>query len=79
MPQNTKVWRCVEKLKKKYNYDGAIAICQTTTKQNYKTGKKIKTLRKKKTIQKKKKRKNTQRKRSKLEKDKDKQKGNCEK
>lgn len=66
MPQNTKVWRCVEKLKKKYKYKGAIAICQATTKQNYKTGKKIQT-QKKKPIRKKdkdknKKNKNTQRK-----------------
>ena len=61
MPQNTKVWRCVEKLKKKYKYKGAIAICQSTTKQNYKTGKKIQTIRTKKTRTKKT-RKNTQRK-----------------
>ena len=39
MPQNTRVWRCVEKLKKKYKYKGAIAICQSTTEQSYKTGK----------------------------------------
>ena len=49
MPTNTKVWRCVEKLKNKYKYKGAIAICQSSTQQNYKTGKKtIKKSKKKK-------------------------------
>lgn len=41
MPKNTRVYRCVNKLKKKYAYSKSIAICQKSTKQNYITGKKI--------------------------------------
>ena len=39
MPLNTRVGRCVTKLKKKYGYGPAIAICQKSTKQHYMTGK----------------------------------------
>jgi len=39
MPLNTRVGRCVTKLKKKYGYGPAIGICQRSTKQNYMTGK----------------------------------------
>ncbi len=46
MPLNTRVGRCVTKLKGKYGYGKAIGICQHSTKQNYLTGK---TMRKKKT------------------------------
>jgi hypothetical protein len=45
MPQDTRVYRCVHRLKKKYRLSGAIAICQKATKQSYMTGR---TLRKKK-------------------------------
>ena len=44
MPLNTRVGRCVTKLRKKYGYGKAIGICQHSTKQNYLTGK---TMRKK--------------------------------
>lgn len=39
MPLNTRVGRCVTKLKKKYGYGPAIGICQKSTKQHYMTGK----------------------------------------
>jgi hypothetical protein len=39
MPLNTRVGRCVTKLKKKYGYGKSIGICQYSTKQNYLTGK----------------------------------------
>ena len=39
MPLNTRVGRCVTKLKHKYGYGPAIGICQHSTKQNYMTGK----------------------------------------
>lgn len=43
MPKGTKCYKCVKKLKKKgYKTGSAIAICQKTTKQSYKTGKKLK-------------------------------------
>lgn len=45
MPKNTRAHRCVEKLRRKYGYSGAIGICQPSTKQSYMTGK---TLRKRK-------------------------------
>ena len=45
MPLNTRVGRCVTKLRKKYGYGKAIGICQHSTKQNYLTGK---TMRRKK-------------------------------
>ena len=48
MPKGTRVHRCVNKLKKTYSIGHSIAICQKSTKQNYKTGKK---LRKKKKTQ----------------------------
>jgi len=46
MPKNTRVYRCVKavhkstnkKGKPRYSYGDAIAICQTSTKQNYRTG-----------------------------------------
>ena len=41
MPLNTRVGRCVTKLKKKYGYGPAIGICQKSTKQDYMTGKKM--------------------------------------
>ena len=40
MPLNTRVGRCVTKLRNKYGYGKAIGICQHSTKQNYLTGKK---------------------------------------
>jgi hypothetical protein len=40
MPKGTRVYRCVKKLtRKKFTYPAAIAICQKSTKQSYKTGK----------------------------------------
>ena len=39
MPLNTRVGRCVTRLKKKYGYGPAIGICQKSTKQHYMTGK----------------------------------------
>lgn len=41
MPKGTRVYRCVKKLTrgKKFTYPAAIAICQKSTKQSYKTGK----------------------------------------
>ena len=49
MPKNTRVYRCVKavhkstnkKGKPRYSYGDAIAICQASTKQNYRTGKLI--------------------------------------
>ena len=38
MPLNTRVGRCVTKLRNKYGYGKAIGICQHSTKQNYLTG-----------------------------------------
>jgi len=46
MPLNTRVGRCVTKLRNKYGYGKAIGICQHSTKQNSLAGK---TMRKKKT------------------------------
>ena len=60
MPQNTRVYRCVKKIRKHYGYSGAIAICQHATKQSYMTGKKL-TRRKKR--RRRKKRKQTRKKR----------------
>ncbi len=51
MPLNTRVGRCVTKLRNKYGYGKAIGICQHSTKQNYLTGE---TMRKKKTRRRKK-------------------------
>lgn len=42
MPKGTRVFRCTEKLKRRYPKGVAIAICQKSTKQSYRTGKKIK-------------------------------------
>ena len=42
MPKNTRVHRCVDKLKKAKEEGAAIAICQASTKQGYATGKKLK-------------------------------------
>jgi hypothetical protein len=47
-PRNTRVYRCVQKVKKKHKIGDAIAICQSSTKQGYRTGKKL-TLKGKKT------------------------------
>ena len=44
----TRVHRCVNLLRKKYGYGGAIGICQKSTKQNYMTGKRIRKTRRKK-------------------------------
>ena len=49
MPKNTRVYRCVKAVHKStnkkgkphYSYGDAIAICQASTKQNYRTGKRI--------------------------------------
>lgn len=40
MPKGTKVARCVDKVKKKGGVN-AYAVCQASTGQSYKTGKKI--------------------------------------
>lgn len=42
MPKGTKVHKCVDDLKKSKSIGSAIAICQKSTKQSYKTGKKLK-------------------------------------
>ncbi len=42
MPKGTKVGKCVSKLKQNRSYGSAIAICQKSTGQLYKTGKKSK-------------------------------------
>ncbi len=42
MPKNTRVYRCVQKIKGEYGYGSAIAICQKSTKQAYQTGKPLK-------------------------------------
>ena len=41
-PKNTRVFRCVQKVKKKNDIGAAIAICQSSTKQSYRTGKTLK-------------------------------------
>ena len=48
MPSNTRVKRCVYKLKKTYPIGTSIAICQKSTKQSYKTGKTIRSTKKNK-------------------------------
>ena len=40
MPKNTKVGRCVSKVKRTKPIGSAIAICQKSTGMNYQTGKK---------------------------------------
>lgn len=40
MPKGTKVHRCVDKLRQSKKLGAAIAICQKSTGQSYKTGKK---------------------------------------
>lgn len=47
MPKNTRVHRCVEKLRRKYGYPGAIGICQRSTKQSYRTGRTLRKRRRK--------------------------------
>ncbi len=47
MPKNTRVYRCVQKIKDTYGYGSAIAICQKSTKQSYQTGKLLKSAKKK--------------------------------
>lgn len=42
MPKNSKVGRCVRKVGKTRPKGNAIAICQASTGQSYKTGKKAK-------------------------------------
>ena len=39
--KGTRVYRCVHKLKKKYSIGKSIAICQKSTQQGYKSGKKL--------------------------------------
>jgi len=46
MPKNTKVARCVEKVKRKGKGVNAYAICQASTGQSYATGKMLKKKRK---------------------------------
>ena len=41
-PKNTRVFRCVQKVKKKQEIGAAIAICQSSTKQSYRTGRSLK-------------------------------------
>lgn len=48
MPEDTKVHRCVEKVKAKGGGANAYAVCQSATGQSYKTGRKIVVNRKKK-------------------------------
>ena len=52
-PKNTRVFRCVQKVKKKQEIGAAIAICQSSTKQSYRTGKSLKEGRRKKKTRKK--------------------------
>ena len=40
--KNTRVFRCVKKVKKTRKIGAAIAICQSSTKQNYRTGRRLK-------------------------------------
>ena len=40
--KNTRVFRCLQKVKKTRKIGAAIAICQSSTKQNYRTGKRLK-------------------------------------
>lgn len=40
--KNTRVFRCVQKVKKTRKIGAAIAICQSSTKQNYRTGRRLK-------------------------------------
>ena len=40
--KNTRVFRCVKKVKKTRKMGAAIAICQSSTKQNYRTGRRLK-------------------------------------
>ena len=47
MPKDTRVYRCVQKIKDTYGYGSAIAICQKSTKQSYQTGKPLKSAKKK--------------------------------
>jgi len=42
MPKNTKVARCVRKVKAKGGAKNPYAVCQASTGQSYQTGKKIK-------------------------------------
>ena len=42
MRKNTRVFRCVQKVKKTRKIGAAIAICQSSTKQNYRTGRRLK-------------------------------------
>lgn len=42
MPSNTKVGRCVRKVKRTRSTGSAIRICQASTGQSYKTGRKPK-------------------------------------
>ena len=44
--KQTRVRRCVYKLKKKHKIGAAIAICQYSTRQGYKTGRKLRRKRK---------------------------------
>ena len=46
-PTNTRVFRCVKKLKKTKRIDEAMAICQNSTNQSYRTGRNLKKTRKK--------------------------------
>jgi len=41
-PKNTRVFRCVQKVKKKHKIGDAIAICQSSTKQSYRNGRSLK-------------------------------------
>ena len=52
-PKNTRVFRCVQKVKKKQEIGAAIAICQSSTKQSYRTGISLKGGRRKKKTRKK--------------------------
>jgi len=41
MPKNTKVGRCVEKVKSRGDKVNPYAVCQKSTKQSYKTGRSL--------------------------------------
>ena len=64
MPQNTRVYRCVQRLKKKYGYAGAIAICQAATKQSYMTGRSLRKRRKRRKTRKRRKKRRRRRRRT---------------
>ena len=47
MPEPTRVYRCVHRLKKEHGLSAAIGICQKVTNQSYRTGKTLRKRRRK--------------------------------